>query len=127
MNLYRFDRDLQILERGPCECGAALRVYEECCENGLKSFDSAEDAMAATSFGLCRSPEDFIELSCHGLNTVTAHSDRLHYPSRLRKMFDSKHHLFIKGDRAKGQEVIEDFFGLARQEFEAKYADALCR
>ncbi len=127
MNLYRFDRDLHIVEKGQCDSGGALVVYEECYENGLKSYDSGEEAMSSTSFGLSRSDEDFIELSCHGYDSITVHSDRLHYPSRLSKAIGLKHHLFIKGDKTKGREIIQDFFGLERQEFEAKYADFLCR
>jgi len=127
MNLYRFDRNLQIVEKGQCDYASALVLYEECFENGLRSYDSGEEAMSLTSFGLSKSNEDFIELSCHGHDSITVHSDRLHYSSRLSKAFGLKRHFFIKGDKAKGKEIIQDFFGLTRQEFEAKYAGFLCR
>lgn len=127
MDLYRLDRNLHIVKTGPCDCASALVVYEECFENSLKSYGSGEEALSSTSFGLSRSNEDFIELSCHGYNSITAYSDRLYYPSRLAKIFGSKHHFSIKGDKTKGKEIIQDFFGLTRQEFEDKYANFLCR
>jgi hypothetical protein len=127
MNLYRFDNNLHIVEKGQCDSISALIVYEECFENGLKSYESGEEAISLTSFGISRSNEDFIELSCHGHDSITVHSDRLHYPSWLSKTFGLKNHLFIKGDKTKGKEVIQDFFALTRQEFEGKYADFQCR
>ena len=127
MDLYRYDRNLRIVGKGQCECASALVVYEECFENGLKSYDSGEEAMSSTSFGLSKSYKDFIELSCHGYDSITVHSDRLHYPSWLSKTFGLKHHFFIKGDKTKGKEIIQDYFGLTRQDFESKYADFLCR
>jgi hypothetical protein len=127
MNLYRFDRSLHVVEKGQCDYDAALVVYEECYENGLKSYHSGEEAMSFTSFGLSRSDKDFIELSCNGYDSVSVHSDRLHYPSRMSKFLGTKGHLFIKGDKNKGREIIRDFFDLERQEFESKYSDFLCR
>ena len=127
MDLYRFDRNLRIVGQGQCDCDAALATFEQCYGNGFASYDSGEDAMAATSFGLSRSQTDFIEISCHGQNSVTVHSDRLCYPSRLSKTFSLKHHFFIKGDKTKGVEIIRDYFNMERQAFEAKYAYFLCR
>ena len=127
MNLYRFDRGLHILEQGQCDCKAALETFEQCYVNGCASYDSAEDAYAATSFGLWMSPKDFIEISCHGDDSVTVHSDRLYYRSRLSKYFGLKHSFHIKGDKGMGAEIIRDYFGMERQAFEAKYADFLCR
>jgi len=83
--------------------------------------------MVATSFGLSKSKEDFIEISCNGKNTVSIHSDCLCYPSSLNKAFSSKRHFFIKGDKDKGMEVIQDYFSLDRQQFEAKYKAFLTR
>lgn len=127
MDLYRYDRNLRIVGKGQCDCVSALVVYEECFENGLKSYDSGEEAISSTSFGLSKSNKDFIELSCHGCDSIAVNSDRLHYPSWLSKTFGLKHHFFIKGDKTKGKEIIQDYFGLTRQEFEGKYADFQCR
>lgn len=126
-DLYRFDRNLHILEQGQCNCDTALATFEQCYKNGFTSYESGEDAMAATSFGLSVSRTDFIEISCHGQDSVTVHSDRLCYPSRLGKTFALKQHLFIQGDKAKGAEIIRDYFSVERQTFEAKYADFLFR
>ncbi len=94
---------------------------------GITSYDSGEDAMAATSFGLSRSRTDFIEISCHGQDSVTVHSDRLCYPSQLGKYLSLKHSFYIKGEKVRGVEVIRDYFSMERKAFEAKYADFLCR
>ncbi len=126
MNLYRFDSHLHIIEQGQCDCDAALETFERCYVDGCASYDSAEDAYAATSFGLSRSRTDFIEISCHGRDSVTVHSDRLCYPSRLSRYFGLKQHLYIKGDKTLGAEIIRDYFTMERQAFEAKYADSLC-
>jgi hypothetical protein len=127
MDLYHFDRDLHIVEQGPCDCDVALETFERCYVNGCASYDSGEDALVATRFGLSRSRKDFIELSCHGEDSVIVHSDRLYYPSWLSRYFGVKHHFSIKGDKARGTEIIRDYFSMERQAFEAKYADFLCR
>jgi len=127
MDLYRFDRNLHVAEQGQCDCDAALATFERCYENGFRSYGSGEDAMVATSFGLSRSGADFIEISCHGQESVTVHSDRLCYPSWLSRTFSLRNHFFIKGGKAKGMEIIRDYFSRERQGFEAKYADFLCR
>ena len=127
VDLYRFDRDLHVVEQGQCDLNTALETFEQCYLNGCASYDSGEDAYAATSFGLSRSRTDFIELSCHGHDSVTVHSDRLCYPSRLSRYFGFKHSFNIKGDKAMGAEIIRDYYSMERQAFEAKYANFLCR
>lgn len=125
--LYHFDNNLHIVEQGECDCGTALKAFEQCCLNGLASYRSGEEAMVATSLGLSRSKADFIEVSCNGKDAVSVHSDRLSYPSSLKNVFCSKHHFFIKGDKDKGIEVIRDYFTLDRQQFETKYEAFLSR
>ncbi len=127
MNLYRFGSHVHILEQGECNCDAALETFERCYMSGCVSHGSAEDAYAATSFGLSRSRTDFIEISCHGHDSVTVHSDRLCYPSRLNRFFASKRSLFVKGDKAMGTEIICDYFAMDRPAFEGKYAAFLYR
>jgi hypothetical protein len=127
MRLYRFDRNLHVVEQGQCDCQTGLETFERCYENGLISYDSGENGMAATSFGLSRSRTDFIEISCHGQDKVTVHSDRLSYPSQMSKTFGLKRHFFMKGDKTKGIEIIQAYFNMERQAFEAKYAYFLCR
>ena len=127
MDLYRFDRNLHVVEMGQCDCKTALATFEQCYLNGFTSYASGEEAMAATSFGLSRSRADFIELSCHGQDSVTVHSDRLCYPFRLGKYLSLKHSFYIKADKAMGAKIIRDYFSMDRQAFEAKYADFLRR
>jgi hypothetical protein len=106
MDLYRFDYDLNIIEQGQCDVNTALETFEQCYLNGCASYDSGEDAYVATCFGLSRSSKDFIEFSCNGQHSVTVHSDRLYYPSRLSRYMGLKHHLFIKGDKARGEKLF---------------------
>jgi hypothetical protein len=127
MDLYRFDRNLHIVEKNECDSNAAFETFEQCYLNGCVSYDSAEDAYVATSFGLSRTMTDFIEVSCNGHDSVTVHSDRLCYPSRLSRYLGLKHHFYIKGDKTRGMETIRDYFSMDREAFEAKYADFLCR
>ncbi len=127
MDLYHFDRDLHIVEQGQCDCAAAQETFEQCYANGCASYDSGEDAVAATSFGLSRSREDFIEISCHGHDFVTIQSDRICYPSRMSRYFALKQHFHIQVDKLRAREVIRDYFSMERQAFEAKYDDFLGR
>ncbi len=127
MNLYRFDSHLHIVEQGQCNRDTALEAFERCYMNGCASHASAEEAYAATSFGLSKSHGDFIEISCHGHDYVTVHSDRLCYPSRLRRYLALKRSLFVKGDKAMGAEIIRDYFAMERPAFEARYAEFLRR
>jgi hypothetical protein len=127
MDSYRFDRNHNLVENGRCELNAAITLFEECCQNGLKHYESGEEAIAATSFGLSHSEADFIEITCTGTNCVMVHSDRLHFPSGLSKAFTSKRHIRIDGGRSIGLEVIQDYFKMNRQEFETKYHNFLCR
>ncbi len=127
MDLYRFDRNLHVVEMGHCDCKTALATFEQCYENGFASYDSGEDALADTSFGLSRSEKDFIEISCHGKDSVTVHSDRLCYPSRLSKTLAVNHHFFIKADKKMALEIIRNYFDLERDAFETEYKNFLCR
>ena len=127
ITLYRFENNLHIAEQGECDCATALKTFEQCYQDGLASYRSGEAAMVATTLGLSRSKADFIEVSCNGNNAVSVHSDRLFYPSALKKAFSSKHHFFIKGDKDKATEVIRDYFTLDREQFEAKYEAFLSR
>lgn len=127
MNLYHFDRDFHIVEQGQCDSDGALETFEQCQLNGCASYHSGEDAIVATSFGLSRSRVDFIEISCHGQDFVTIHSDRLSYPSSLSRYFALKQHFNIKVDKTKAREVIRDYFNMEREAFEAKYSDFLSR
>lgn len=127
MDLYRFDRKLQVVEQGQCDCDGALKTFDECYSHGCASYVSGEDAVAATSFGLSRSRTDFIEISCHGQDSVTVHTDRLCYPNWLSKHIGLKRHFHITADKAKGAEIIRDYFSMTRGVFEAKHVDWLCR
>lgn len=127
VSLYRFEHNLEIVEKGECDCGQALALLDECYSKDLHTFNSSEDAASATSFGLSKSDEDFIEISCDGNGNVSVHSDRIHYPSWISKRMSLKNHLYIKGEKESATRVIRDFYQLERQAFEEKYAKHLCR
>ena len=127
IGLYRFNSDLQTVEQGECDCNMALKTLEQCDQNSLRTYKSGEEAITDTSFGLSKSKDDFIEISCNGNNAVSIHSDRLCYPSSLNKVFNLKHHFLIQGGKDKGMEVIRDYFGLDRVQFENKYQASLSR
>ena len=99
INLYRFDHNLDIVEKGECDCAQAYALLDECHGKELRSFNSSEVAASTTSFGLSKSDEEFIEISCDGNGIVSVHSDRIHYPSWISKKLSLKKHLYIKGEK----------------------------
>lgn len=127
INLYRFDENIDIVDKGSCERGAALAILDNCFEKDLNTFKSVEKAMSETSFGLSKSEQDFIEVSCDGNGLVSVHSDRLYYSSWVSRTFGFKHHFHINGEKDKIKNVIQDFYQMERQAFEGKYSGFLCR
>jgi hypothetical protein len=90
-------------------------------------YQSAEDALEATGFGLSRSDVDFLEVSCSGLDSIAFHSDRLSYDSSFARLFAGDRHYWITVDRASAAEVVRDYFRLERNDFEATYRRYLAR
>ncbi len=128
IKLYEFEEpDLSVVDRGECDLKQALAKFEECYKRGLVNYQSAESAMAATSFGLNRSESDFIEISCNGEHSVLIYSDRLFYSSKLARWFGTSRHLEIKGNKELGYTAIDDYFRLDRAAFESKYLSFICR
>jgi hypothetical protein len=128
MKLYGFDaRTLATVEETECSLSVALRRFEACYDRGLARYQSVEAAISATSFGLYRSEEDFIEISCNGKDDVLIHSDRLFYSSGFARWFTTKQHLGIKSDRFHCGQVIKDYFELERRAFESAYSQFTCR
>jgi hypothetical protein len=127
ISLYRFDENLDIVEKGECELGRALKTLNECCEVDLRSMESLDTAMSESSFGLFKSENDFIEISYDGKGLVSVHADRLHFPNRLSKWLSLHKHLYGQGDKGQAEKVVQDYFQLDRQAFEVKYAKFYCR
>jgi len=127
MKLYRFDRNLKIVECGDCELPEALQMLKECSSRGLKSYINGEDAISETSFGLYTSERDFIEVACNGLDSIDVHTDRLFVPSGLSGVFSLKKHIRISGNLSAISEVIRDYTRLNREQFEQKYEAHACR
>ena|SRR6187431_2967536 len=125
MELYRFDRKLNIVECGDSDLPRALQMLQECYARGFNIYTSGEDAISETSFGLHTSAEDFIEIACNGLDSIVAHTDRLFPPSRLSGMF--KKHIDISGNLSVITEVIRDYAQMKREQFEQKYKGYACR
>ncbi|MBN1910913.1 MAG: hypothetical protein JW818_14300 [Pirellulales bacterium] len=127
MNLYCFDRELNVIELGKGDCSTALERFEQCYLNGQTTYEYGEEAIAATTFGISRSDEDYLEISCHGMDQVTLSSDRLCYPSLLSRLFSLKKQLSIDTNKETAKAVISDYFTMQREAFEEKYSGYLCR
>ena len=127
MKLYRFDRSLHIVESGDCDLPRALQILRECYDRGLKTYNSAEEAISETNLGLQSSEQDFIEITGHGFDSVVVHSDRLFFPSSLSRLFSLKKHLGISGTLGTITQVIQDYARLKREQFEKKHNAHACR
>lgn len=126
MKLYRKDRNLKTVECGDCELTGALQMLKECYDRGLKTYITGEEAISETCFGLYISKQDFIEVTCNGLDSVDVYTDRLFFPSGLLSFFSPKH-INISGNLSAISEVIRDYTNLKREQFEQKYEAHACR
>ena len=121
MKLYRLGRALSIVELVECDEDRAVGELKCAYEAGLTTYDSGEEALEKTGFGLFRSEADFLEASCNGLDSISFHSDRLIFPSKITSIFSMKQRFSIPADRVKGEQVIRDYFRMPRETFEATY------
>jgi hypothetical protein len=121
MKLYRLNRNLELVDSGDCDLPRALQVLHECYDRGLKKYAAGEEAISETSFGLQTSEQDFIEVTCDGLDSIVVRSDRLFFPSRLSGLFSQKKHLEIPGNLGAITQVVRDYAQLTRERFEQKY------
>ena len=126
MNLYSFGVK-GVIERGTCDLAGALDELKGCHSRGLLYYAHAEEAIEKTSFGLCKTEKDFIEVSCDDPDSVSIHSDRLHYSSLFSRMVALKAHLSICGSMDMAEAVIGDYYELDRKAFELKYSKFACR
>jgi hypothetical protein len=126
MNLYYFGKK-GANERGACDIDNALAELEACYSRGLLHYEHAEEAIEKTSFGLSKTKEDFIEITCNGRDNVSIHSDRLHYSSRFVRMLALKGHYSICGPKAFAATVIRDYSEMDRKSFELKYSSYASR
>jgi len=127
VKLYRFDRNLDLVESGSCDLVRALQMLRECHDRGLKSYVGGEEAISETSFGLRRSETDFIEITCNGADSIAVHSDRLVFPSKVSGVFSLKKRLAISGSLGGITEVVRNYVELNREQFEEKYKAYACR
>ena len=127
VKLYRYDYESNIIDLGMCNQDCALNIFEQCCQMATIEYESGEEAIAETSFGLSKSDKDFIEISCHGEDSISVHTDRIYYKSTLSRFFSPKHHFHIQGKKSDGTELIKFFYQNDRETFEKKYANFLCR
>ena len=128
VNCHRFNQKLKIMDEGSCSIEHAFEILSECSTNASQHYEYGEAAIAATSFGLSRSGQDFIEIGFDAPDKMRIHSDRLHYPPGfLSRLFSTKGHFWIKGTKDYATSVIRDYFNLPRGEFEARYATFLRR
>ena len=90
INIYKFDKDLQIIELGKGTFDKVSEILEESLSKSHKNYKYGEDAIAETTIGLSKTEEDFIEVSCHGDDEITIHTDRLIYDSKWSNFFHLK-------------------------------------
>ncbi len=126
INFYRFDYNLNKIDLGQCDIDRALQTFNESCQMAQIEFKSGEEALAETSFGLCKSKVDFIEIACNGEDDISIHTDRLVYKSTLRQLFSNKTHFLIQGKKCDGVDAINTYFHNDRESFEKKYTNFLC-
>lgn len=127
MKIYKYDQTLSLVELGDCDESRALAELECVYRTGLSSYGTGEEALEKSGFGLYRSERDFLEVSCSGHDAVAFHSDRLHYPSRLARLFSVKGRFGISVSRTRSDQVIRDYFGMSRETFEAAYQSFISR
>ena len=77
--------------------------------------------------GLCKTEKDFIEVSCDDPDSVSIHSDRLHYSSLFSRMVALKPHYSFCWSMDMAEAVIGDYYELDRKAFELKYSKFACR
>jgi hypothetical protein len=127
VQLYRFDANLHIVEKGVITLQDALVLLHECQDAARSSYESGEEAMAATSFGLTRTESDFLEVSCNGPDQVGFHTDFIHaavvQTSFWKRLFNRQNSIDWECDDTLAERVVADYFQLARLDFETKYSN----
>ena len=119
LNLYRFDKNCEIVEKGAADLQAALTILRDCVSASRQSYEWGEEAIAATNFGLARTDENFLEIACNGPDQIAFHSDLLHASFWGRLL--GKGHLEWECDQISAERVVADYFDLSRPDFESKY------
>ena len=97
-----------------------LQALQECYDRGLKTYVAGEEAISETTFGLQASKQDFIEITCDGLDSIVVRSDRLFYPSRLSGILSQKKRREVPGNLGAISQVVRDHAQLTRDRFEQK-------
>ena len=128
MKIYGWSaKNLSVVERGECDLDLALETLRGCYQRGFLRYETGEQAMSETSFGLSRTKLDYIDVSCSGPNFVLIHFDRLFYPSSWSRWWIAKRRFEIKGDRELAERIVSDYFELERSAFEDAYSSFRCR
>jgi hypothetical protein len=85
---YSMNRQLKTEEHEPVTLQEALAILDRYLARAGEKFESAEEAMAATMFGFCRSKSDFIEICINGENQFSYHFEMAEpNPSWLGRLF----------------------------------------
>ena len=131
MRLYGYDIDLQVVELGEATPEAIEEQIERCAQNASRTYESAEEHMMDTSFGISRSDGDFdfLDISWVGQDLIMIYSDRVCYPKGFfRRLFCGKSTLEIRARNLTVlRQILEDYTSSTRSEFEEKYSDWYAR
>lgn len=127
VKLYRYNTELKIVELGWCDAKEIDEVLQESIINSSRKYESGEEVIAKTSFGLSKTEEDFIEINCQGKLEINVYTDRLIFNSLLKKIFSKKRHFDIKTNAENINGLIHQYVNSSRETFEAEYSQFLCR
>ncbi len=118
MMLYEFQPDLSLRERGQTSLEDALDELMRRAQAAAKSYATGEEAMVATSFGVCRDERDFLEISCNSITEVHFHTDRLVPGQGWKRWFTRHSCLDVTCDLNQARQVLSNYFCLSREAFE---------
>ncbi len=127
VNLYRFNTELKIVELGSCDTRKLNEILQESIVNSNQIYESGEEAIVKTSFGLSKTAEDFIEIHCQRNSEISVYSDRLVFDSVFKKIFSTKIHFNIKTNTENIRNLIHQYINSNREFFESEYNQFLCR
>ncbi len=124
MMLYEFQPDLSIRERGQASLDDALDELMRRAQAAAKTYATGEEAMVATSFGVCRDERDFLEISCNSVVEVHFHTDRLLPAQGWRRWFTRHSCLDVTCGLNQARQILSNYFCLPREAFERATATA---
>lgn len=122
---YSLDSDLKVHEHLEVDVGRAIELVGEYYARGFRTYESGEDAIAATMFGFSRSPAQFIEFCVHGPSEIsyTFESADLDAPQLSGSVGDTFRVEIVLFSKEEIIERVKEFFAFAPSEIQARLQD----